>query len=48
MNRDNLPVKPMKAKDIASLLELEKSQTNAWLERGVSDGKIKKLTKPFR
>lgn len=40
--------KPMKADDIASHLELEKSQTNAWLRRGVSDGKIKKLAKPVR
>ena len=40
--------KPMKADDIASLLALEKSQMNAWLKRGVSDGKIKKLAKPVR
>lgn len=40
--------KPMKADDIASHLELEKSQTNSWLKRGVSDGNIKKFAKPLR
>ena len=45
---DITTAKPMKATDIASRLELEKSQTNAWLKRGVSDGRIKKLTKPVR
>jgi predicted Rossmann fold nucleotide-binding protein DprA/Smf involved in DNA uptake len=40
--------RPMKAEDIAACLELKKSQVNAWLERGVSDRKIEKLTKPIR
>lgn len=45
---DLTAAKPMKADDIASRLELERSQTNAWLKRGVNDGKIKKLAKPVR
>ncbi|NQV81355.1 MAG: DNA-protecting protein DprA [Alphaproteobacteria bacterium] len=45
---DITAAKPMKADDIASHLKLEKSQTNSWLKRGVSDGNIKKLTKPVR
>ncbi len=39
---------PMKAEDMALHLKLEKSQVNAWLKRGVGDGKIKKLTRPVR
>jgi len=45
---DITAAKPMKADDIALRLDLKKSQTNAWLKRGVSDGKIKKVTKPVR
>lgn len=40
--------KPRTADDIALHLDLERSQTNAWLKQGVSDGKIKKLSKPVR
>jgi len=39
---------PLKADEITSLLELEKSQANAWLKRGVAEGKIKKLQRPVR
>ena len=39
---------PLKTKEVATRLNIEKSQANAWLKRGVSDGKIKKLTKPVR
>jgi predicted Rossmann fold nucleotide-binding protein DprA/Smf involved in DNA uptake len=39
---------PMTANDIAARLELEKAQANAWLKRGVVEGKIKKLSKPVR
>lgn len=39
---------PLKADEITTLLELEKSQANAWLKRGVAEGKIKKLQKPVR
>jgi len=40
--------RPMKADEIAASLELEKSQVNAWLKRGVADGEIKKLQRPVR
>ena len=39
---------PAKVEDIAVQMELEKSQVNTWLKRGVADGKIKKLTRPVR
>ena len=39
---------PMKADDIAVCLELGKSQLNTWLKRGVSEGKIRKLSGPVR
>ncbi|MCY4287089.1 MAG: DNA-processing protein DprA [Aestuariivita sp.] len=39
---------PGKVEEIAVQLELEKSQVNTWLKRGVADGKIKKLTRPVR
>ena len=39
---------PMKTDDIALCFELEKSQLNTWLKRGVRDGKLKKLTRPVR
>lgn len=45
---DFTSVEPRKVDDIASHLELEKSQTNAWLKRGISDKKIEKLAKPVR
>ena len=38
----------LKADDITSRLELVKSQTNAWLKRGVAEGSIKKLQRPIR
>ena len=38
----------LKVDQIVARLELEKSQVNAWLKRGVSEGKIKKLTRPIR
>jgi predicted Rossmann fold nucleotide-binding protein DprA/Smf involved in DNA uptake len=39
---------PLKAENIAALLELDKAQVNSWLKRGVADGQIKKLNKPVR
>ncbi|SET87880.1 DNA-processing protein DprA [Oceanicella actignis] len=39
---------PMNVEDIATRLELEKAQVNAWLKRGMTDGQIKKLSKPVR
>lgn len=39
---------PMNVEDIATRLELEKAQVNAWLKRGTTDGQIKKLSKPLR
>ena len=45
---DITAAEPVRAEDIASRLELEKSQTKAWLERGVSDGSIEKLARPVR
>ncbi len=39
---------PLKADEISKCLDLEKSQVNAWLKRGVADGKIKKINKPVR
>jgi predicted Rossmann fold nucleotide-binding protein DprA/Smf involved in DNA uptake len=39
---------PLKIDEIASLLELGKSQASAWVKRGVSEGKIKKLQRPVR
>jgi predicted Rossmann fold nucleotide-binding protein DprA/Smf involved in DNA uptake len=37
---------PLTVEEIASRLELEKTQVNAWLKRALSEGKIEKLTKP--
>ena len=39
---------PKKLEDISVQSELEKSQVNTWLKRGVADGKIKKFTRPVR
>lgn len=39
---------PLPANAIAEQLDLEKSQVNAWLKRGVADGAIKKLNQPVR
>lgn len=39
---------PLAVADIATRLELEKSQVKAWLKRGETEGKITKLTKPVR
>lgn len=39
---------PIKVDEIASNLELEKSQVNAWLKRAVEEGLAKKLQKPVR
>lgn len=39
---------PLKADEISKCLDLEKSQVNAWLKRGVADGQIKKINKPVR
>jgi predicted transcriptional regulator len=39
---------PLKADDISERLELEKSQVNVWLKRGVADDRIKKFNKPVR
>ncbi len=39
---------PLKADEIASHLELEKSQTNAWLKQAVEEGLAEKLQKPVR
>jgi predicted Rossmann fold nucleotide-binding protein DprA/Smf involved in DNA uptake len=39
---------PMKVGEIASLLELEKTQANAWLNRGVVEGVVEKFWKPVR
>ena len=39
---------PMKSEDVATRLELPKSQVNAWLQRGLQDGKITKSTRPVR
>ena len=38
----------MKVEDIASRLDLEKSQVRVWLKRGVDDGTIEKETRPVR
>ncbi|WP_339861689.1 DNA-processing protein DprA [Thalassospira alkalitolerans] len=46
--REITTTQPMKTEDIASHLELEKSQTNAWIKRGVEEGNIKRLTQPVR
>ena len=37
---------PLKADEIASQLELEKSQVNAWLKRAVEEGLAEKLQRP--
>ena len=39
---------PLKTDEVAASLDIERSQANAWLKRGVSEGKIKKLNKPVR
>ena len=39
---------PMTSSDIARRLELKKTETNAWLNRGVKEGKIRKTSKPVR
>ena len=39
---------PMKTEEIALCLELQRSQVNIWLKRGVSDRKIKRMVKPVR
>jgi predicted Rossmann fold nucleotide-binding protein DprA/Smf involved in DNA uptake len=39
---------PLPADAIADQLELQKSQVNVWLKRGVSEGVVRKLTKPVR
>ena len=46
--RDITSEAPMKTKDIAFRLDLHKSQADAWLKRGVQDGKIRKMTRPVR
>ena len=38
----------LKADKIALLLKLEKSQTNAWLKRGVAEGFLEKIQRPVR
>ena len=39
---------PVKTDDIAVVLKLEKMQVRTWVKRAVSEGKIKKLTRPVR
>ncbi|MBX7540305.1 DNA-processing protein DprA [Qipengyuania sphaerica] len=39
---------PLPADAIADQLDLQKSQVNAWLKRGISEGVVRKLTKPVR
>lgn len=39
---------PMKVEDIAARLKLDKSQVNAWLKRGTTEGQIMKLSNPVR
>lgn len=39
---------PLTLDDIATRLELEKTQVSAWLKRAGDEGKISKLTKPVR
>lgn len=39
---------PLKADEIASKLEIEKLQTNAWLKRAVEEGLAEKLNRPIR
>jgi len=39
---------PLKADEIASQLELEKSQVSAWLKRAVEEGLVEKLQRPVR
>lgn len=39
---------PLKANEIASQLELEKSQVNAWLKRAVEEGLAEQLQRPVR
>jgi predicted Rossmann fold nucleotide-binding protein DprA/Smf involved in DNA uptake len=39
---------PLTVDDIATRLELEKTQVSAWLKRAGDEGKISKLTKPVR
>lgn len=34
---------PLKAGEISKRLDLEKSQVNAWLKRGIADGQIEKI-----
>ncbi|CCV14909.1 DNA-processing protein DprA [Mesorhizobium sp. STM 4661] len=45
---DLTSVRSLTVEDISVRLELEKSQVNAWMKRAVSEGTIKKLTKPVR
>ena len=39
---------PLPAEQIAERINVAKVQVNAWLKRGVSDNKVRKLTKPAR
>jgi predicted Rossmann fold nucleotide-binding protein DprA/Smf involved in DNA uptake len=39
---------PLKIADIANRLQLQKSQVNAWLKRGVSEGHIDEFSRPKR
>ena len=40
--------KPLSVEELTQELELQKSQINIWLERALSDGVLKKLTRPVR
>ena len=42
------PTAPLTSSEIARRLGLKKTQANAWLKRGVGEGKIRKTAKPVR
>ena len=41
-----LEERPMKPKEVSSRLELNKSQTDLWLKRAVTEGKAEKISRP--
>jgi Fic family protein len=44
----NTLTEPLSSKDLASLFDVSEAQIRKWLNRGVEDGKVKKITKPVR
>ena len=44
----NTLTEPLSSKDLASLFDVSEAQIRKWLNRGVEEGKVKKITKPVR